>query len=188
MRTFFVLMLALAASGSMSTALAGSWTGNINAFLGMKYLDEDDWSPMEEQTEGGLLFDIGKINWPVHILVESMYSMDDDVISGVDVEATTTELVLGVKKIWAPNSSIRPFIGGGLCFAAAELEGSQGVEQISDDESGTGFSVSGGVYWTLGQHFNLGLHLAYSSVEVTLYETDAAIGGTHSGLMLGYHW
>lgn len=187
MRTFLILLVPVL-SGTMSAALAGSWTGNVNAFLGMKYLDEDDWSPMEEQPEGGILFDIGKIDWPVHILVESMYSMDDDVISGVDVEATTTELILGVKKIWAPNSSIRPYIGGGLCFASAELKGSQGYQQVSDDDSGTGFSICGGVYWTIGRHFNLGLDLRYSTVEATLYETDAAIGGTHSGLLLGYHW
>lgn len=186
----------IAVSGFLSVAVASSWTGNVNLSLGMKFLDEDDWSPLEEQAEGGLSFDIGKTAWPVHILVESLYSKDDDVeiISGIDYEATTTELILGVKKIWMPSRSIRPFIGGGLCLASAEMEASQGYQKISDDDSGVGFSISGGVYWTLGQHFNLGVDLRYSSVdaeffaELPLDDHDVAIGGIHSALMFGYHW
>jgi len=68
------------------------------------------------------------------------------------------------------------------------MEASQGFQQVSEDDTGTGFAICGGVYWTIGQHFNLGLDVRYSSAEATLYETKAAIGGTHSGLILGYHW
>ena len=57
---------------------------------------------------------------------------------------------------------------------------------VSDDNNGIGIWLNGGVYWTLSQHFNLGLDLRYSQADVTLFDVDA--GGTHAGVILGYHW
>ena len=170
-------------------SLAGDWTGNINAFMGLKTLDSNDWMPeFQEQAEGGILFDIQKREWPVCIVVESMYSMGEDVVNGIDIEVATTELFLGAGKTWSPNSTIRPYVRAGINFASAEEKASSGYITLSANESGIGYALSGGVYWTISQHFNLGLGVRYSKATIDFSGIDIEAGGTHSGLILGYHW
>lgn len=172
-----------------AVAFAGDWTGNINAFLGYKYMDEDDWmDDLQEHTEGGILVDFQKRDWPVSAVIESMYSMVDDEIGTVDVSANTTEFLLGVGKTWSPNPTIRPYVRGGLIFGSAEQENDFGSYSTTYDGTGTGFGIGGGVYWTLSRHFNLGLGVRYSKVEIDFDDFDAECGGTHSGIVIGYHW
>lgn len=171
---------------------AGAWTGNINAFMGIKTLDSDDWDDnywqLSEQTEGGILFDIMQANWPVCAVIESMYGISTDEYDDFELNATTTEVFLGAGKTWAPNSTIRPFVRAGLNYATAELEGEYENQTETVDGSGIGYAISGGVYWTLSQHFNLGLSARYSKATVEINDIDVEAGGTHSGLILGYHW
>lgn len=188
LRSSFSLLI-IATLALSAVAVAGDWTGNINAFLGYKYMDEDDWmDEFQEQTEGGILFDIQKKDWSVCAVLESMYSMGDDEINGVDIEVATTEVLLGVGKTWAPNATIRPYVRGGIVFASVEQEMSYGLESESVDGSGTGFGLSGGVYWSISQHFNLGLGVRYTKAELDVEGYDVECGGTHSGLVIGYHW
>ena len=163
-------------------------TGNVNFFLGQKTLDKNDWEPFEEQGEFGVLVDFKQESWPVSIAIDLLASLDEHTISGIETDASTSEFDIGVRKIWeVAGSSIRPFVGGGLAFINAEIEATN-VVSVSVDDSGTGIWLNGGVYWTLGQHFNLGLQARYSKAEVTLAGIDGEAGGTHAGIMLGYHW
>jgi len=181
-------LLAIVLFGITGISFAGDWTGNINAFMGMKTLSDDWADEFQEQTEGGILFDLQKRDWPVCGVIESMYSMKDDVIDGVDLELITTEILLGVGKNWAPNSTIRPYVRAGIVFATTELNGSNGSQSESISESGNGYGISGGVYWTISQHFNLGLGVRYTKAVIDFDGLDQECGGTHSGLVIGYHW
>jgi hypothetical protein len=185
----------LAISGSSSSP--GSWTGNINGFLGMKQLDEDDWEPVEEQTEFGVKLDFKQQSWPVSIAIDYFLSSDDDsglyfvpgygVISAT-LEGETSELCFGVRKVWDASPTMRPFIGGGLAHITAEVEATAlGVSASADDDA-IGFWIGGGIYWTLGEHFNIGFDLRWSKAEVTINGVDAEGGGGHAGLLIGYHW
>lgn len=176
-------------------ANANEWTGNVNFFLGQKSLDEDDWAPLEDQAEFGVLVDFKKQNWPVSIAIDVLGSTRTgtvvDTVPTVDIEGTTSELDVGVRKIWeVSGSSMRPYIGGGLAFVNAELQAKNNSTgfTVTEDDNGTGVWLNGGVYWTLGQHFNLGLDVRYSKAETKLYDFDVEAGGTHFGLLLGYHW
>jgi len=134
----------------------------------------------------GVLVDFKQKNWPISIAIDLLGSLDQETISGVEREGRTSEFDIGVRKIWeVAGSSIRPFIGGGLAFLNAEKEDA-GIFSVND--SGTGIWLNGGVYWTIGQHFNLGLQARYSQAEVTLFGANVEAGGTHAGIMLGYHW
>jgi hypothetical protein len=173
---------------------AQEWTGNVNAFLGAKALDEDDWEPAEEHGQFGILVDFKKKDWPVSIAIDLLSSEGDGAVfepnSGlfIDLEGETTELNAGVRKIWDQHAIVRPYIGGGLAFISADATGSAAGFTLSDDDSAVGFWINGGVYWTLNTSFNIGLDLRYSQAEVTLIDTDVNAGGGHAGLILGYHW
>ncbi len=181
-------ILAVALMLFFVSANAIAWTGNVNAFLGQKTLDKDDWVPADEQAEFGVLVDFKQSEWPVSIAIDLLASVDEVTVAGVTVEASTTEFDVGVRKIWeVSGSSIRPYIGGGIAFVGAEIKETS-FTNISVDDNGTGIWLNGGIYWTLGQSFNLGLDLRYSQADVTLFGIDAEAGGTHAGVILGYHW
>jgi len=185
--TLYSLILALLTIPA--SAHPGSWTGNINIFLGMKYLDSDDWmEEFQEQAEAGILFDIKKIDWPVCVVFESMYSIGEEEIQGIDFEVSTSEILLGIGKTWVPNATIRPYLRVGINYALLEQKDRFVPSSDTLDESGTGFAISGGIYWTMSQHFNLGLSARYSKSTIDMGDSKVEAGGTHSGLVIGYHW
>jgi hypothetical protein len=172
---------------------ASGWTGNVNLKAGAKALDEDDWEPLEDQNEIGADIDFRMVDWPVSVTVALYGSAQKKEISGMDVEGKTGELRIGIKKIWEPDPSMRPFVGGGIAFISAENEWvneylSPLQLKVSDDDQGTGLWVSGGVFWTIKECFNLGFELGLSSVDVTLFNQEKKAGGAHAALLLGYHW
>jgi hypothetical protein len=177
-----------------ATSHAQSWTGNVNVFLGAKSLDSDDWAPADDHGEVGLLVDFKKDTWPVSMAIDLLNSSSEDTdidpFTGIafDFEAETTELNVGVRKIWDQSTYIRPYLGGGLAVIKAEVKASAFGASFSDDDNSLGIWLNGGVYWTLARVFNLGLDLRYSKAEVTIAGVDADAGGTHVGLLLGYHW
>ena len=175
-------------SMSASVVHAQSCTGNINFFLGAKSMEKDDWAPIEDQGEIGVLIDFKQDTWPVSIAIDLLHSSDRATLEGFRFDGRTTELNLGVRKIWDHFPMIRPYIGGGLALINAELEGSSFGIRVSDDDTSAGIWLNGGIYWTLGSAFNIGLDLRYSKAEVTVFGVDVEAGGGHAGLILGYHW
>ena len=164
---------------------ASEWSGNLNFFLGGKTLDENDWSPVEQQGEFGILVDYKKQDWPVSIAIDLLGSSDDSTFAGFKVEGKTSELDFGVRKVWEfAGQPIHPFVGGGLGLIGAEYQ----VGPLSDSDTSLGVWLNGGVYWTIGEHFNLGLEARYSQAEVTMFNVNGEAGGSHGGLLLGYHW
>ena len=169
-------------------AYADEYTGNVNFFLGQKSLDSDDWGAADEQGEFGVLVDWKQRSWPVSIAIDILVSADEVTESGVIIDAITSEINGGVRKIWeVTDSSVRPYVGGGLALISADLE-TRGFNTVSGDDNSIGIWLNAGIYWTLGEAFNLGLDLRYSKAEVTLFGIDREAGGTHAGLILGYHW
>jgi hypothetical protein len=152
-----VLILATVITIVLASAVfaqEGEWTGNINAFLGAKALNNDDWTPAEDQGEIGIKFDFRPKSWPVNIAIDYNYAQSDDesfvdpVLGSGKFQSTTTELNVGVRKIWDQYSTVRPFIGGGLSFESAKGEVTAFGQSASDSDTGTGIWFGGGVYWT----------------------------------------
>ncbi|MFZ5562708.1 MAG: hypothetical protein ACOZBW_01545 [Thermodesulfobacteriota bacterium] len=168
------------------------WTGNINVFLGAKALDEDEWEPAHEQSEMGVEIDFRQKEWPISIAIDLMGAYDDGYImtpgSFILAESRTSEFNVGLRKIWDQFPHVRPFIGGGLSLITAEAEATTYGLRISETDRSMGFWVGGGVYWTLNEHFNIGMELKSSWADVTLMGVDVNAGGGHFGLLAGYHW
>jgi len=195
MMVCWILVPGLAMSQSNSDPNA--WTGNVNGFLGAKILDEDDWAPLDEHVEGGVLFDIKQKNWPISIAIDLLFSSDEEDVNvavlnfgtfNANLEGHTTEFNLGVRKIWDNLSIVRPFVGGGIAFINAEIKGTALGVSVSDDDTGVGVWFDGGAYVTLGGHFNIGVDVRWSKAEVTLFNIDGEAGGWHVGMLIGYHW
>jgi hypothetical protein len=195
-----VIICFLLSIHSMAFCQTGSdthvWSGNINLFLGAKILD-DDWEPIDEHAEVGVLLDLKHKKIPLSIALDLFYSEKDKDIGvtvlgfgtfDTKVEAQTIELNIGVRKIWENFTYVRPFIGGGLAFIGAEFEASALGESVSVDDEGIGAWIDFGIYVTLSQQFNIGIDARWSKAEVDLFGVDSEAGGWHIGALIGYHW
>lgn len=196
MRKGILSLLFISTFALAGPAAAAGWTGNINAFLGGKGLDDDDWLA-DSHAEVGVLLDFGGADWPVLIAVDMLSSRGDYDgyvyspslgIHYYEEDVETRELNLGVRKYWDVGGSMHPYVGGGLAFVRLEAEGRvNGGNTVTDSGSGEGVWVGGGIQWRFGQ-FNLGFSVRASAAEVSLDSGDYQGGGGHTGLLLGYHW
>jgi outer membrane protein with beta-barrel domain len=161
--------------------------GHVNLFLGSKVLNQDDWAPIDTHTEGGIEASWGSSEWPVMIATDLLGSTRSKDVLGVDTKGTTGELALGVRKIWntGTHQRVHPYIGGGISYISAKFEGTSGGITVSDDDTGVGGWVGGGIFWRLGSQFNLGVSARGSSAKVTLYGVEGNAGGGHFGVTFG---
>lgn len=185
----FFLCAVLLIAAPAHAAYAGGYTGNLNLFLGQKNLDDDDWAPVEDQPEVGGTLDFRGGNWPVSAAIDFLYSTDkEDIVPGLEAEGTTWELDLGIRKVFDEMGIIKPFVGGGLAIINGEVKATAFGLSANEDDTGFGFWLDGGVYFTLAQHFNIGAEIRYSKADITIAGVDGDAGGLHFGLLLGYHW
>lgn len=184
-------LLLLPASASRSDA-----KGDINFMLGFKHVDDfEDLTldgDLENQVALGVEMTFRGVDWPVGIAVDLLGSGAEEEFTFLyqfDVEARTAELDVGVRKIWEiPGKPVRPFLGGGLALARGEIEASAFGLTADEDDTGVGFWLGGGVFWRIGDSFNIGLNLRYSAAEVEIEDEDIDVGGLSTGLLLGFGW
>lgn len=189
-RTAHLIVLAVLVGAAVPAAAA--WDGDFNLLLAGKRLNDYEWGPTDRQGELGLQTNWRGQDWPVALAADLLFSgRDRGFISSrgfTEQSARTSELDLGARKIWRPGPNARPYFGGGLAIVSGELElrGPPGVTVDRDD--GAGVWLGGGIFWTLGSAFNLGLDAKITAAGVRLFGVRRNAGGLHLGLLLGYHW
>jgi hypothetical protein len=166
-----------------------NWDVNTNLTIGAKALDNDDWEPVESQVELGLNVDFAHKSWPFNFAIGILGSaIDKNDYFGTKVEGSTSELRVGLKKIWEPTSKMWIYIGLGLAIINAKLKLGGHDDEVSDDDNGSGEYISGGIFWTLARHLNLGFELGTSGATATVFDYDTKAGGYHGLFLIGYHW
>ena len=100
-------------------------------------------------------------------------------------EGSTREIDIGVRKIW-DRGVTRPFIGGGL----GRIEGEFQVRSTTVEDDTIGFWLDAGVFWRIGESFNIGFEGRLSRGEVRIGPDDTEIeaGGEHFGVLIGFGW
>ena len=192
----FILSICLP---SVTAATAGDWKGNVRISLGEKDLDKDDWAPLAEHQEFGVEVTWGKEGWPVLFATDMFFSDDEQTeadpldpfnqVTVMDATGETSEIGLGIRKIWG-KKRFRPYLGGGLVLILAELNGERvGLGgDLNDDDIGAGVWVDGGTFWRIGPHWGLGIGARYSRAKVTLFGNDFEAGGRHFNVSWSYSW
>lgn len=191
-----VLGIIIAVCMMVSHAYADGPSNNINFLIGQKTLS-DDWDTVygdyREQALGGILCDFRGQDWPLSIAIELIGSTKEK----NNLTGTTGEFSVGVKKIWEDSGTpIRPFVGIGLSSMSGRFE-----ERINDslviysEETGVGYYMEGGAYFTIGENLNLGALFRYSYANSSVDQDgdgddndDLNLGGTQAGIFIGYHW
>jgi hypothetical protein len=189
------LPLCLVLLCGISAVAAG---GNANFVLGGRSLDEDLWAPVEDQPVFGATVDFGKKGWPVQLAAGAMFSGADDHVR-VDVlgvtrtakfTVTVAEASFGVLKIWEPSSgNIRPYVGGGAAFVSASAELEVSGASVDDDDQSAGLYAQGGVFWRLGERFNIGVDArVLGGTDIEVFGASGDVDYFQVGLVLGWGW
>jgi hypothetical protein len=166
-------------------AISGNMvTGNINLFIGTRTL-EDEWSPADKQDELGIEADFKERGWPFSMAISFLRGSGEGDLWGQELKSETSELNVGLRKIWDSFPHTRPFIGGGIALIKCEFRGLG----VSDDDNTVGTWIGAGIYWTLAEKLNIGFEGKISFAEATLFDSvNADAGGSHLGCLIGLHW
>ena len=114
-KIWFLLLLIAMAFLAIPAAWAGDYTGNVNFVLGQKYLDKDDWEPLEEQGEFAALVSWGGKSWPVQIAIDVLGSYKKKTTSGyVDGIFFDGDLEGSVHHLGGEDGVLEGDLGGNL--------------------------------------------------------------------------
>lgn len=186
-----VVAIALVSVLALGTepGIASDITGNVRFHIGQKSLESEDWSSMDQQDAFGVIFDIGRKEWPVAIAIDFFGSArDSDRDEFNRKRGYSAEHHFGVRKIWSGTSSFNPYIGGGLALIQAGFEQQTREGVVKDDDSALGGWLGGGAYWRASQSVTLGFDVRYSQADVTVLDQEIKAGGVQAGVSVGYHW
>jgi hypothetical protein len=169
--------------------------GHVNFLIGQKSLSDSDAEPFDEGLGFGAMMSFGRTDWPIHIAVDVLGYGDTEEAFGADWTGATFEVAVGVRKIWTVGNT-RPYIGGGIGVvgAAVEIDGNGSFLDDQGDGNGFGPWAGGGVFWRLGERFNLGVDVRWNKAEIDLdYDSggtveDVNVGGLAYGLTVGFGW
>lgn len=194
-----ILPLALAAAAAAAllwpSRAEARYNGNLNLFVGQKWMTQSQWSPVEVQPELGLMLAFGEERVAVHFAIDAYYSRKEvehpDPTVDTRVKATSGEITIGVRRVWDLGAT-RPYLGGGASVVTVreDFDGPSGP--ISYDDRGYGAFVQAGVFWRLAGHLNLGIDVRYCKADAELGSLsntrDVDAGGFHAGMLIGYGW
>jgi len=205
----WILIAALTAGLPLGQAARAD---DVNVFYGQKSLGEDsfDRAGVDGQAQFGVTMNF-EFDWPVALAVDILSSSDDNTeafVTGIEdydlaitTEVDTMELDVGVRKFW--DWKVEPYIGGGLAYIQLDAKQTEfgsilgnpfSDVVLDDDDSRLGFWLNGGFVYRLGRNFNVGLDIRYSdsSADLTPVGFSESVkldsGGTHYGILMGYHW
>lgn len=172
-------------------ALAG---GNANFVFGARAVDtgEDDLSDVEDQGAFGVNVDFRTGDLPFSWVIGFHASGKEDDLSccggSGEVTLDLAEVSFGLGWSWEVGNA-RPYVGGGLTGLSASVElDLPGFDFDKDDQSGAIYG-DGGVYWRLGDRFNLGVggRVVYGTdLEIEGRSFDADYAQVHG--VVGWGW
>jgi opacity protein-like surface antigen len=128
--------------------------GQLAIYLGVRTLDQDLWSPVEDQGVFGFEYSHqdspDAFGWEVGL----MGSSDEGKFAGFNVRGRTGEVYAGVRKAFG-NDTVRPYLGGGLSIIRGE------VDAAGSDDSDTSAAayLHAGVEFLISPTFFLGLDI-----------------------------
>ena len=195
----FASLVLLSSCASTTSAPQGASpaeyrSSRIDVHLGIRSLDEDAWSPVEDQATIGIDYVHEGRDAPIGFEFAFFASRDYriDVALGpatVDVSGETQELAAGVRKTFLKDARIHPYLGGGVSAIRAQIHGESSGTSASDDDVSAGLYLHGGLDFDLGRSFVLGLDLRFlGATDVRLLGTDGTADYTQGTFFLGWRF
>jgi len=152
---------------------------SVSLFLGKNSMTKSDWEPVNDQSEIGVVLDLGRADSVVD-LVAGYFAASDKAVGSIESEAS--EFAVGARKVFRGDSGIAPFAEGGLAYISVK----RSTASLSDSDNAVGFWLGGGVNFAVGDSVMVGLEARYSAADVTVFNVNRTAGGTHIGVTVGF--
>ena len=187
--TLRIVTIAMLLALTTSVAQAYEWSGHVGVLAGGKLLDASDWPDLDKHFSLGFISDVKEASWPISMALDLMDTGGKHDHDGMEDLGHTTEIHLGVRKIFLDqHRQMQPYIGGGVAFMYAEQEYESGSGIVKQDDSAWGAWFGAGVYYAVRPRFVLGLDARYSRGEVSLFNQDRDAGGIHVYITAGHQF
>jgi len=194
MKHGFTALALAAAFVAASTASAEGMAGNTQFLMGQTYL-HDFWKPLDEPASFGLEVDFAPASSPVHVALGLNVAADSKTVPGIfygetgKVGAGFLEFSAGF--LWHPvkKAVVRPYLGAGIVRTFVGVGGSSNFWSGGDSDSSFGFYGNAGVFFKVGDVFNVGLDgriVRGTSITLAAEDIDADYG--QASLLLGFSW
>jgi hypothetical protein len=191
-RPALAALAVLATAGTLATpALAGDVNLNFYPISG-RSLDQDLWSPVEDQYAFGGTVDFGEKGFPLHFALGvhggvGVQDYSNPLLN--DAASTVSEISFGAAGAWQSKSRLRGYVAGGLSFVGARLEVDTLGGDLDDEDDSLGGWVEAGMAWRMGRHFSLGFGgRALFGTDITLFGVQGDADYFEFGPLLGWSW
>jgi len=193
-----VLVLA-AAFLAVSPAPAEDMTGNVQFLIGQRYLRDDFWKPLDSPATYGIEIDFAPASSPVHVALgviaaaESGRATVTDPFFGVTTGSIDTSFFeFSTGFLWHPvkKAIVRPYLGAGVLTITAANDSDFGIfSGDSDSDRSFGFYGNAGVFFKVGDNFNIGLDgRIVRGTKVTIAGLDGNADYAQASMLLGFSW
>ena len=188
---------ALAQEEAPPPTSSGSTAGNTQFLIGERYMSDDGfWQPFDTQLMFGVEVDFAPAKSPIHVALGGSISGDDRHVS-TPFHGSTGNVRVGMLEfsagfLWHPvkKGVVRPYIGGGAVLMGAAIDADIGTFfGGSDTDSSFGFYGNVGVFFKVGETFNIGVD--GRAVRGTSFEfpgIDADGDYEQVAMLLGFSW
>lgn len=163
-------------------------TGNVVASAGVRYLDKDEWSPVEDQGQVGVLADFRIGQGPLYVTAGVQVSGKEEDESDGELTASVVDFSLGAK-LMPTFGNVSPYIGAGVASvgAAYEFEDDFGPDE-DDDDASLGFYYGAGLLVRIG-HFSVGADVRrIDGTDLELGGVDTNADSTVLSALFGWGW
>ncbi len=194
--TAVVLSAAFFAAGPAS---AEDMTGNVQFLIGQRYLSDDLWKPLDSPSNFGIEIDFAPSSSSVHVALGVIAATESGTATVTDpffgeitgsIDTSFFEFSAGF--LWHPvkRAVVRPYLGAGALTISAANDSDFGVfSGNSDSDRSFGFYGNAGIFFKVGDHFNIGLDgRIVRDTKVTIAGLDGNADYTQASMLLGFSW
>lgn len=194
MRRLGLVVLVVVFAGLASGARA-EMAGNVQFLVGQRWLEDDQWSPIDEPPIFGVEVDFAPKDSPIRVALAAIMSGESksgsDPFFGVPGDAQAGFFEISAGFLWHPvkKAIVRPYLGAGVLTMGATIDDDFGAFVSDDIDQSFGFYGNVGVFFKVGESFNIGVDgrivrgtdLEFRGLEVNGdYE--------QVGLLIGFSW
>lgn len=188
---------ALAQEEAPPPSSSGGTAGNTQFLIGERYMtDNEFWEPFDTQMMFGVEVDFAPAKSPIHVALAGSFSTDDTRVV-VPFHGATGDVRVGLAEfsagfLWHPvkRGIVRPYIGGGAVLIGASIDTDIGsFFGDSDTDTSFGFYGNAGVFFKVGETFNIGVDgrvVRGTSFEFAGLDADGDY--EQVAMLLGFSW
>ena len=207
--TVFVLVAAFLAAGAASaeeppstapaeeapsTDSSDGMTGNVQFLIGQTYLG-DFWKPLDEPASFGLEVDFGPSKSLVHVAMAWSGSGDSATVTAPyfgrtgHVAVGFLEFSAGFLVLPVRHAPVRPYFGGGALRIFASTDSGANAWNGGDDDTSFGFYGNAGVFFKVGDHFNIGFDgRIVRGTKILLVGVEGDADYEQISMLIGFSW